>query len=183
MCDEWLAEIIRKATARVGADYFHLKIDGGDPIYRERVYCYELYHQVRRLWPTDTPFLFQGEVDKSGHMNFPPKLGKTPDFLIHTPGDGSGNHTVIEVKPAKVNKSGSIRRNTGGIRKDLETLSRFKREARYQCAIYLVYGCKAADFAEHVKEIAEKVQEFELEPIELWLHEESGEPAACHTTL
>ena len=114
---------------------------------------------------------------------FHQKLGKTPDFLIHTPGDGRGNHTVIEVKPAKVNKSGSIRRNTGGIRKDLETLSRFKREARYQCAIYLVYGCKAADFAEHVKEIAEKVQEFELEPIELWLHERPKEPAEYHTTL
>ena len=181
MCDEWLTEIIRKATVGVGSDYFHLKIDGGDPIYRERVYCYELYHQVRRLWLTDTPFLFQGEVDKSGHRNFPPKLGRTPDFLIHTPGAGSGNHTVIEVKPAKVNKSGSIRRNPKGIRKDLKTLSRFMSEAGYQRAIYLIYGCKAADFAEHVKEIADEFEELAL--IELWLHEKSGEPAACHTTL
>ena len=39
-----LTEIIEGATAGVGSGYFHLKIDGEDPIYRERVYCYELYH-------------------------------------------------------------------------------------------------------------------------------------------
>ena len=178
---EELTGIIEEATARVGEEYFRLKIDGGDSIYRERVYCYELYHQMRCWWPTNTPFLVQGEVDKSHHPMFLPGLWKIPDFLIHTPGDRRGNHTVIEVKPAKVNKSGSIRRNPEGIRKDLKTLSRFMSEARYQRAIYLIYGCKAADFAEHVKEIADEFEELVL--IELWLHEKSGEPAACHTTL
>jgi len=40
----------------IEAAYFHINIDGGDAIYRERVYCYELYHQVRNRWPRE--FLF-----------------------------------------------------------------------------------------------------------------------------
>ena len=181
MCNEWLTKIIEEATARVGEEYFHLKIDGGDSIYRERVYCYELYHKMRCWWPTNTPFLVQGEVSKSGHPKFPPKLRKTPDFLIHTPGDMEGNHTIIEAKSPQINKNGSVRKNTKGIRKDLNTLSRFKSEVGYQRAIYLVYGYEAAGFADHVKEIADQFQK--SEPIELWLHEEPGKPAACHTTL
>ena len=42
---EELTEIIEEATTRVSEEYFRLKIDGGYPIYRELVYCYELYHR------------------------------------------------------------------------------------------------------------------------------------------
>lgn len=175
MCDEWLTEIIRKATAGVGADYFRVAIGGSEPIYRERVYCYELYHQMRCRWPKETRLLVQGELDKSGNQNFPPELGKVPDFLIHTPASMKNNYAIIEVKPSSA--------DPGNIDNDLKKLSLFQSQVGYQYAIYLIYGDEAADFAEHVKEIAEKVQEFKLEPIELWLHEKSGEPAACHATL
>jgi hypothetical protein len=45
--------------------YFQLPISGKEtPIFRERVYCYELYHQMRDV--IDRAFLYKldGEVDK-----------------------------------------------------------------------------------------------------------------------
>jgi hypothetical protein len=45
-----LSDVLAEATAAIEARYFRLPIAGGDPIYRERVYCYELYHQMRLLW-------------------------------------------------------------------------------------------------------------------------------------
>ena len=43
---EELDLVIQEATAAIDAMYFQLPVDGGDPVYRERVYCYELYHQM-----------------------------------------------------------------------------------------------------------------------------------------
>jgi hypothetical protein len=51
-----LNRILETATAGITSAYFHVAIDGGDPIYRERVYAYELYHQMRSHWPQDTPY-------------------------------------------------------------------------------------------------------------------------------
>lgn len=45
---------IRRATASIDAGYFSLAIAGSDPVTRDRVYCYELYHQMRSIWPADT---------------------------------------------------------------------------------------------------------------------------------
>lgn len=67
---EQLTRILAEATASVGPEYFLLPIDGADPIYRERVYCYELYHQMRRRWPDDRRYILNGEVDKSAHPYF-----------------------------------------------------------------------------------------------------------------
>jgi len=44
---EELTHVLQEATADITADNFYLNLDGGDPVYRERVYCYELYHQMR----------------------------------------------------------------------------------------------------------------------------------------
>lgn len=84
-----------------------------------------------------------------------------------------GNDTIIEVKHSKAKNE--------NIKDDLEKLSLFQSQVGYQRAIYLIYGDEAADCAKRVIGRAEKFQE--LEPIELWLHEKSGEPAACHTML
>ncbi len=46
-----LTKLLQLATARVPHLYFQVELDGGDPVYRERVYCYELYHQLRCHWP------------------------------------------------------------------------------------------------------------------------------------
>lgn len=158
-----LTEILREATKAVAVGYFHLQLDGGNPIYRERVYCYELYHQMRLRWPANTDFFLNGEVDKAAHPILR-RLGVDrikPDFLVHQPGHMAGNHAVIEVK------SSDARPNE--IRKDLINLSTFINIIGYRRAIYLIYGYGASERKiDLVQSIAEKIEN--LAPIEMWVH-------------
>jgi hypothetical protein len=108
-----LTEIIGAATEAIEDRYFHPNIDGGDPVYRERVYCYELYHQMRLLWPANSSYCLNGEIDEAAHpilQELRADYAK-PDLLVHQPGQMSGNHAIVEVKTS--------RGQNAGIRKDL----------------------------------------------------------------
>src|SRR5262249_333596 len=108
-----LSQVLSKATSCIEWRYFHLAVDGGPQIYRERVYCYELYHQMRSLWPDHCPYYLNGEVDKRAHPILTKLgVGGIPDLLVHQPGDMAGNYAIIEVKNALV--------GTSGIRNDLQ---------------------------------------------------------------
>jgi hypothetical protein len=165
---EQLTRILDEATASIGPEYFLLPIDGADPVYRERVYCYELYHQMRHRWPDDRRYILNGEVDKSAHPYFRiagqrPK----PDLLVHQPGSGRHNHAVIEVKASSA--------PAAGIRKDLETLSLFRSDLGYERAIYLIYGLRAHEALAQVLSSAGETKY--LAPIEVWVHLEATSPA------
>lgn len=170
-----LTEVILEATAAIPEGYFHLQIDGGDPIYRERVYCYELYHQMRLRWPGATEFYLNGEIDKAAH----PKLRELgadhvkPDLLVHRPGYMSGNHAAIEVKSSEASRQ--------AIRKDLQNLALFRNHVGYQRAIYLIYGYQASQVIERALRVAQELEDFP--EIEFWLHEAPGQAASRNTTL
>jgi len=172
---EEFSELLERATAAIDPGYFRLSIHGGDPVYRERVYCYELYHQMRKLWPDSCAFCLNGEVDKAAH----PVLmrlgadGFKPDFLVHRPGDMAGNHAVMEVKPARSARHGAA--------KDLNTLSVFRHTVGYQRAIYLIYGDISDHLVEQIAYLAARTNP--PAPIELWLHAAPGEPAIHAQTL
>jgi len=158
-------EILQRATAAIAPQYFRLPVHGADPIYRERVYCYELYHQMRALWPGDCPWFLNGEVDKQQHPYFQDGRYPKPDFVVHVPGTGD-NYAAIEVKP--------MFPTAGKIRKDVETLLRF-RDVGYGRALYLIYG---SDPEAARKRVARTVgNEEQLAAIELWVHQEVGAPA------
>ncbi len=92
-----LSKILTEATRSIEPGYFRLNIEGGDPVYRERVYCYELYHQMRLKWPEGCAFYLNGEIDKAAHPILS-KLGAgyaKPDLLVHRPGYMSGNHAIM----------------------------------------------------------------------------------------
>ena len=75
-----LTQILGDATAAIASEFFLLPIHGGNSVYRERVYCYELYHQMRRLWPPDCPYRLNGEVDKRAHPYFQDGEQPKPDL-------------------------------------------------------------------------------------------------------
>ncbi|MFN1621109.1 hypothetical protein [Vibrio rotiferianus] len=174
---EQLSELIAKSTSAIGDEYFQLMLDGGDPVYRERVYCYELYHQMRILWDIDSPFRLNGEVDKAAHPILR-ELGADhvkPDFLVHTPGDMNGNHAIIEVKHKQASRK--------GIKKDLESLSLFRLEVGYERAIYLVYGYDL-DIEYWIQKVGTIANSYEkLAMIELWVHMGAGSPAIHVATV
>jgi hypothetical protein len=171
-----LTTVLENATRAIAQPYFQLPIHGGPAVYRERVYCYELYHQMRCLWPQNTPFILNGEVDKRGHPLLADRLNRLsqPDLLVHGPGDMNRNHAIIEVKSATVRRR--------GILKDLLTLTDFVMRAEYQRAIYVIYGTEAG--VALVEEIQMRAAELnEIASIEVWQHRCLGEPAVHCTTL
>jgi hypothetical protein len=144
-----------------------LPIHGAEARYRERVYCYELYHQMRRLWPANSLYRLNGEVDKRAHPYFRDGGQPKPDLLVHRPGTGE-NYAVIEVK--------SSRAAAREIDKDLGTLTLFVNRFGYRRAIYLIYGAEAPDAAVRVQKRVARFQQ--IAPFELWLHTTVGAPAA-----
>lgn len=173
-----LTLILCEATKAVSPQYFQLPVAGQEnPIYRERVYCYELYHHIRTLWPDDTRYSLGGEVDKSGHPLIRENgLDRTkPDLLVHVPGDMDNNELVMEIKP--------VNAQTAGIKKDLRTLTAYRRNANYRRAILLVYGGLQEDFDRfrlEARSITERDAEgsIDLRLIELWQHGLCGQAAA-----
>jgi hypothetical protein len=122
------------ATSRIEPHYFQLPVAGlEDPIYRERVYCYELYHQLRCILTDRFPYVLNGEVDKEGHPKLREEIGpRKPDFIVHIPRSMELNLAVIEVKP--------ITSTADKFHEALLSLRGFLQHADYFGAIALVYG-------------------------------------------
>lgn len=90
-----ILEALEQATQAIGESYFLLPIAGNDrPIKRERVYCYELFHQLR-IALQDSQLTLTGEPDKRGRPDFPPI---NPDFILHIPGNHEQNTAAVEVE-------------------------------------------------------------------------------------
>lgn len=156
--------IFVEATKNIGQDYFLLPVEGGRTLYRERVYCYELYHQIRRLWPDRCAWSINGEVDKGGHLRFEGEKAPKPDFLVHVPGQHN-NYAAVEVKAARIRRKGLI--------KDIGTLRRFLGKG-YHRAIFLIYGLDAELARYCIRKYADPGQ---LAGIEVWVHPDQGESA------
>lgn len=162
-----LDKIISDATGKITGNYFQLTVHGqGIVIFRERFYCYELYHQMRCIWP-ETNWQICGEIDKSGHPILR-DARESPDFLVHVPGEDA-NYAIIEVKPANFIKKGLI--------KDFETITRFmiNNGAGYERGICFIYG----NTPKLIEKISNAVQVFvdkggDASNIEIWHHPEVG---------
>ncbi|MEN6592464.1 MAG: hypothetical protein ABFC12_04380 [Methanobacterium sp.] len=98
------------------ASYFQIDNTGSEElIYRERVYCYELYHQLRCVLGEYRPYKLQGEMDKSSHTEF--AKPHKPDFIFHVPRNMQQNLVVVEVK-----KSDAVNNNLDDFKKDINKL-------------------------------------------------------------
>ena len=115
---ETLLKIIESSIEAVEEKYFNFQVAGGDePVKRERVYCSELYHQMRMKWE-HLDYDLNIEPDKKNHPIIEKYCGPIdPDLVVHRGGDmgPEDNLAVIEVKTS----SGDL---TAGIKKDLKTI-------------------------------------------------------------
>lgn len=172
---------LAKATASITEDYMRLRVAGSnDPVHRERVYCYELYHQLRKTTTDNYPYMLCGEIDKQGHAEMRKQGldGKKPDFLVHIAGKMNGNLAVLEVKPVGARKQ--------QVEKDLKVLTAFRRHAKYRCAVYLVYGTGVEEFHQ-LKDAATSSADcnnhIDLELIDLYWHKTAGRQASRQNWL
>ncbi|GAB2507438.1 hypothetical protein GCM10027188_08180 [Lysobacter humi (ex Lee et al. 2017)] len=151
------------ATSRIGNTYFRLPIAGErHGIRRERVYCYELYHQLRTLLTAEVLTL-TGEPDKRGRSDFP---GINPDFILHAPGTHESNSVVMEVE---------CRVGYRHIVKDLNNLLVMRRRG-YQTLVLLLFAVEQVPWPmiwRAAEEVAISTSDFLV-----YLHRRAGEPAA-----
>lgn len=145
--------LITKALENIDASYFNLPTtyrQAGIP--RERIFCYELYHQmrlVRQVMGDTSPMVIHGEIDKAGHEDFDKKHRANPDFVIHRPGYFENNRVVIEVK-GKLIKSGVL--------KDFETLLNFTEHYQYELGVFIIFGYSLPQLAQRIRVELEALQ-------------------------
>ena len=134
------SEILMSATEDISKEYFSTKIivnENEELVYRERIYCYELYHQIRLKLKCDLNMGFYGEYDKSGSSVYKHSASNRvkPDFLIHSPGDVEQNFLAMEVKSSDAKKC--------DIKSDIDKLIKLKKYHNFKFCIYLIYGDNA----------------------------------------
>ena len=173
--DQFLT-LLLSACGHIGSAYFQLPVAGQeDPEYRERVYAYELYHQLRSRWPDSlTRYTLGGEVDKNGHRlvrgNLLDKV--KPDLIVHIPGTMDHNLAVIEIKPWAF--------ALGGVRTDVLKLAAFCDSSRglYAAGYFHVYGSGDDDIQPLLNEFRNTAASVdEHDKLHLVLHKRSGERA------
>lgn len=153
---------LEQASQAVGAPYFLLPIAGRDhPIKRERVYCYELYHQLRDAL-RGSELTLTGEPDKRGHPDFP---AINPDFILHTPGHHRDNSAVVEVE---------CRLGLEHLIKDLRNLKTMK-DRGYQTLILLLFANNRVPWPKLRQASAEAG--IDLGKITVLLHRAAGQAA------
>ncbi len=140
---------ICKAGVQVTQNYFKLETTyEPSGIVRERVFCYELYHQLRLVLGDNHKLTLNGEIDKRGHRDFREEDMKNPDFVFHIPGQHEGNTVIFEVK-------GNL--DTDGIIKDFETMTTFVSNYKYKAGVFLLYN---HTLSELLHRLGDKFNEF-----------------------
>ena len=147
---ESFVEMIEDSLENVGDEYYKITTTyESSGIVRERVFCYELYHQMRLVQSARglTDVQIHGEIDKSGHVAFDRNARKNPDFVFHIPGMMQGNAIVVEVK-GKL--EGTYQE---GVYKDIVTLSKFTNNKHYyHSGILIIYNYTYDEFLHSIGE-------------------------------
>lgn len=125
--------IITEALSRVGRGYYRVRTTYDEAgVIRERVFCYEFYHQMRSIMGGAQPLILHAEIDKSGHRDFEAEDQRNPDFVFHVPGEHTRNTLVVEVK-------GTLD-SVAGVLKDFETLEKFITSYGYRAGVFILYN-------------------------------------------
>lgn len=122
--------IVKDAVEQIEAGFFKLTSACGDDPIRERVFCYEFYHQFRQRMDDCDPLSMHGELDKSGRA-YKRYGNEKPDFLLHQPGVETQNLIVMEVK-------GKFQ--AADVKCDIEKLLRFTEHHKYEIGLFLIYN-------------------------------------------
>ena len=130
---ERFEEILLGSIQAISRKYFMVERYDARTAHRERVYCYELYHQMRLRIGDDYPYTLHGEIDKRGHQFIEHIFGQSPnpDFVVHMPGS-MNNLAVIEVKVSNCTPRQA--------QEDIEKIRKFCSLVGYTIGFFLLFG-------------------------------------------
>lgn len=160
-----IIDAIKQATRNIEGRYFNLPVAQAAPIKRERVYCYELYHQLR-LALGEGPLTLTAEPDKRGNPDFGHRSAPNPDLILHLPGVHQYNTAVIEVE---------CRPGRSHLEKDLKTLKLMQSKG-YSNLILLLFGINQVPWRRLSD--AAVVADLPLADVVILLHRTAGEEAS-----
>lgn len=153
--------LLKLATEKITPEYFNIPLYKGEYISRERVYCYELYHQLRLIWPEESKFILHGELDKVAHPYLSSlNINQKPDFLVHEPGSMNNNCIVMEIKK---HTTADI-----AILNDFKKIEKFITKVGYSRGVFLMFGSKAINKSQNIQNILASFSN-QLN-VEIWLH-------------
>jgi hypothetical protein len=153
-----------QATALIPEEYFYLSVAKKPaPVLRERVYCYELYHQLRLKQAQVGGCTLSAEPDKRGNPAF--KRALKPDLILHLPGSHNENVAVVEVE---------WQADKRHLTKDLTNLKAFAAVG-YGQLVLLLFGRSTPPWASLEKAAAEAA--LSLAHIHILLHKAPGQQA------
>lgn len=138
-----IIKVICNAISQVPKEYYKIKTSEGESIIRERVFCYEFYHQIRKIQDDANEISIgsiYGEVDKSGRLDY---NGENPDFIFHSPGDNDHNLSILEVK---------VKYDNLQIKSDLTKLNNFIKNHQYKYGIFLLLNYSLDEFKLKINE-------------------------------
>lgn len=171
-----------KASSLVGKEYMQLPVADADPRYRERVYCYELYHQMRCQWPSAFQYALCGEIDKRKHAYVRGEYldNIKPDFLVHAPGqmNPDSNLLAVEVKPANTTSTKIVEdvQKLTALRRNL--INSYDQPANYQHAIFWLYGGLPKNWDDLKQQLKQnKFDDVDVRLIRCFVHERVGRSA------
>ena len=141
-----ILQFIEDAINNVDKKYYTIKTAAHDghttPFFRERVFCYEFYHQMRILQEKhnyELPSInIDAEIDKRGHDVIEEDFN--PDFVFHKRGKMK-NYAVIEVKL-----------RLEDFKKDFQTLCCMINKYDYKCGVFILLNNSYDKFVEKAME-------------------------------
>jgi len=133
--------------------------------YMERVYCYELYHQLRlHQRKSGIAYVWYGEPEKGGNPDFKGKRYK-PDLILHVPGMRD-NLLAIEVKRIDARRKAII--------EDLRKLSEYIHEHGYAEGLLIIFGDAERKDLPDIRKDAISTYGRSIEKVKILLHRSSG---------
>ena len=148
---EKIKEILKESINNIEEKFYKVtssQIENSVP--RERIFCYELYHQLRlecQSYKFGVRFDISPELVKGRAMGYS-EINNIPDFLFHKEGTNI-NFCILEVK-AQLKKD--------EIKKDFETLTIFLngkiKLLPYKIGIFLIFGYPFEEFVILIKKMS-----------------------------
>lgn len=131
---------IVRSVAEIRQPYFELQrynFDELEVVERERLYCYELYHQLRLQLGDSYSYILHGELDKRGQEFIRNRLHSEPipDFVVHRPGH-IGDYDQLAV--VEVKTTANFTPQTA--QQDIGKLHGFINNVGYLHGLLLVFG-------------------------------------------
>ena len=160
--EEKCLKLIETAMSHVRENYFQITLPSkaGRKLVkrRERVYCYELYHQMRCLqeglynqngqdYKLGECIVINGEIDKRNHPII--VQGFNPDFVIHKQGYTTDNLCVIEVKTDLT---------FDGTKKDFNTITCMLNCYEYKLGVFIITGGEEARIKRVICDVYKKIK-------------------------